>query len=122
MSCLCNIRGCCKCSRLVETTDVSLANGVLTLTLPDQTYVNGNSYCVHVTQSIPSGADSNTIVKILVNGISYVLLTRGGHLTYADQIKNNFTYVISPKQDSVAFMYVGRCPLPTTLHVFQNIN
>ena len=42
------------CNRLVISTAVTFANDVLTINIPDGSYVNGEKYCIVVAQNIPT--------------------------------------------------------------------
>lgn len=44
----------CLCSHLVFSQDVTFANDTLTINLPNQTYENGEKYCIVIAQEIPS--------------------------------------------------------------------
>ena len=70
---MCNNNRCKLCDRFVISTAVAFADGVLTITVPEGSYVNGYRYCLVIGQAIP---DATTI------GAEVVIAIGDGTVTY----------------------------------------
>lgn len=119
---LCN-KNCNSCNHFVKSTALTLTGSTLYITLPTQTYNNNETYCVVITQTIPTGVTSSTPLNITINGTNYTIITTDGHFMYADQLVCRKLFKFRVAADSSLFVINScnlRCSstfLPETLPV-----
>ena len=87
---------CRMCDRLVISSAVTFASGVLTINLPAGSYVNGETYCIVIAQSIPSTATINAPVVITIgNGtVLYPLVKRNCAQATACSLRTRTRYKV----------------------------
>lgn len=120
MACNCISNRCNRCRNFVVSSGLSLSDGLLVVTIPQNTYANNSEVCICITQSLPSGVTSDTPVAIQIGSSAtlYSLTTKCGHNVYGDQIKSRRIYCTRVATDTQRFIYNGRYSLPCTNHVF----
>lgn len=68
---------CKLCDRLILSSNVYYVGGVgLVINLPSGTYINGEKYCIVITQTIPADTpvSANVVVRIGADTTNYPLL------------------------------------------------
>lgn len=87
---------CRMCDRLVISSAVTFASGVLTINLPAGSYVNGETYCIVIAQSIPSTATINAPIVITIgNGtVQYPLVKRNCAQATACSLRTRTRYKV----------------------------
>lgn len=122
MACNC---GCKCCPLLVKSTALTYNSetNVLSITIPEATYLNHQRLCLVIAQAIPSGVNANTTVNILVGTgpTGYPIYTRFLNDVYADSLMTRRVYPLLVATDTKAFVIedVGR--LKATHHVFSTL-
>lgn len=122
MACNC---GCRCCSQLVRSTALTYDadTNVLSVSIPEATYLNHQRLCLVIAQAIPSGVNANTTVNILVGAgtTGYPIYTRFLNDVYADSLMTRKVYPLLAATDTEAFVIedVGR--LKATQHVFSTL-
>lgn len=98
--------GCGGCTHFVKTTAVAVSGSVLTLTIPQDTYSNGEKVCICVAQSIPDTITSTMTVAIVIGTetTQYPLRTPCGNNVYADQIRSRRVYHTNVASDTASFI------------------
>ena len=87
---------CRMCDRLVISSAVTFASGVLTINLPAGSYVNGETYCIVIAQSIPSTATINAPVVITIGDgtVQYPLVKRNCAQATACSLRTRTRYKV----------------------------
>ena len=87
---------CRMCDRLVISSAVTFASGVLTINLPAGSYVNGETYCIVIAQSIPSTATINAPVVITIGDgtVLYPLVKRNCAQVTACSLRTRTRYKV----------------------------
>ena len=87
---------CRMCDRLVISSAVTFASGVLTINLPAGSYVNGETYCIVIAQSIPSTATINAPVVITIGDgtVLYPLVKRNCAQATACNLRTRTRYKV----------------------------
>ena len=87
---------CRMCDRLVISSAVTFASGVLTINLPAGSYVNGETYCIVIAQSIPSTATINAPVVITIGDgtVLYPLVKRNCAQATACSLRTRTRYKV----------------------------
>lgn len=69
---------CRLCNRLAISTDVAFTGGNLVVTLPENTYANGEKVCIVIAQTIPAETTINApvVIQIGAGTVQYPLTTR----------------------------------------------
>lgn len=122
MACNC---GCRCCPQLVRSTALTYDadTNVLSVSIPEATYLNHQRLCLVITQAIPSGVNADTTVNILVGAgtTGYPIYTRFLNDVYADSLMTRKVYPLLAATDTEAFVIedVGR--LKATQHVFSTL-
>ena len=87
MACNC---GCRCCPQLVRSTALTYnaETNVLSVSIPEATYLNHQRLCLVIAQAIPSSVNANTTVNILVGAgtTGYPIYTRFLNDVYADSL------------------------------------
>lgn len=122
MACNC---GCRCCPLLVRSTALTYDadTNVLSVSIPEATYLNHQRLCLVIAQVIPSGVNANTTVNILVGAgtTGYPIYTRFLNDVYADSLMTRKVYPLLAATGTEAFVIedVGR--LKATQHVFSTL-
>ena len=122
MACNC---GCRCCPQLVRSTALTYnaETNVLSVSIPEATYLNHQRLCLVIAQAIPSSVNANTTVNILVGAgtTGYPIYTRFLNDVYADSLMTRRVYPLLAATDTEAFVIedVGR--LKATQHVFSTL-
>lgn len=122
MACNC---GCRCCPQLVRSTALTYDadTNVLSVSIPEATYLNHQRLCLVIAQAIPSGVNADTTVNILVGAgtTGYPIYTRFLNDVYADSLMTRKVYPLLAATDTEAFVIedVGR--LKATQHVFSTL-
>ena len=87
---------CRMCDRLVISSAVTFASGVLTINLPAGSYVNGETYCIVIAQSIPSTVTINAPVVITIGDgtVLYPLVKRNCAQATACNLRTRTRYKV----------------------------
>ena len=87
---------CRMCDRLVISSAVTFASGVLTINLPAGSYVNGETYCIVIAQSIPSTVTINAPVVITIGDgtVLYPLVKRNCAQATACSLRTRTRYKV----------------------------
>lgn len=87
---------CRMCDRLVISSAVTFVSGVLTINLPAGSYVNGETYCIVIAQSIPDTAIINAPVVVTIgNGtVLYPLVKRNCAQATACSLRTRTRYKV----------------------------
>lgn len=85
---------CRLCNKLIISTAVSFnaATNVLTITIPNGSYVNCEKYCIVVAQSIPTAVTVGALVFISTNGRTFPLTKCNCAQVTACEIKTRTKY------------------------------
>lgn len=104
--------GCCHFTR---STAVTLTGTQLIITIPADTFTNGEKVCVGIAQSLPSNVSSaDTVVIQIGDATTYQdLKTKCGNNVYGDQIRQGKVYHLYAATDSNTFV-VNTCELCKT--------
>ena len=87
---------CRMCDRLIISSAVTFASGVLTINLPAGSYVNGETYCIVIAQSIPSTTTINAPVVITIGDgtVQYPLVKRNCAQATACSLRTRTRYKV----------------------------
>lgn len=87
---------CRMCDRLVISSAVTFASGVLTINLPAGSYVNGETYCIVIAQSVPGTATINAPVVITIGDgtVLYPLVKRNCAQATACSLRTRTRYKV----------------------------
>jgi hypothetical protein len=98
-------RNCCK---LIVSTEIAL-NGTtsLQITIPAETFNNGESFGLYLAQAIPS-TGTPLPVEIVIDGTAYNLLKPCGNYVMSDQLRTQRFYPIRVGTNPNHFTI--RCP------------
>ena len=86
---------CNECARKVYVSDVTFADGTLTLNFPDTiSYADGCKFCFVITTAIPDTATINAPVVVTIGAgtTEFPLLTRCGAQVVAQQLRTRRRY------------------------------
>lgn len=85
---------CTLCDRLIISTAVTYAAGVLTINLPAGSYQDGGKYCIVIAQAIPAATTLNATVVITIGAgaVTYPLNDRCGAQLTAAAIRTRTRY------------------------------
>jgi hypothetical protein len=97
-----------KCCKLIVSTEIAL-NGTtsLQITIPAETFNNGESFGLYLAQAIPS-TGTPLPVEILMDGTAYNLLKPCGNYVMSDQLRTQRFYPIRVGTNPAHFTI--RCP------------
>ena len=90
-----NCNSCNECARKVYVSDVTFADGTLTLNFPDTiNYGNGCKFCFVITTALPDTATLNApVVATIGDGTTeFPVLTRCGAQVVAQQLRTRRRY------------------------------
>lgn len=59
---------CKLCDHLIVSENIAVTSGVVVVTLPTGTYLNGEKYCIVLAQTIPTTAAISAPVQFIING------------------------------------------------------
>ena len=122
MACNC---GCRCCPQLVRSTALTYDadTNVLSVSIPEATYLNHQRLCLVIAQAIPSGVNANTTVNILVGAgtTGYPIYTRFLNDVYADSLMTRKVYPLLAATDTEAFVIEDESRLRATQHVFSTL-
>lgn len=106
---------CGGCRHFRRTTAVTLTGSQLIITIPKDTFSNGEKICIGIAQTIPENVSSaDTVVIQIGDATTYQsLITKCGNLVRGDQIRQGKTYHIYAATDSGLFV-VNSCELCRT--------
>lgn len=98
-------RNCCK---LIVSTDIAL-NGTtsLQITIPQETFNNGETFGLYLAQAIPSTGNPLP-VEILIGDTAYNLLKPCGNYVMSDQLRTQRFYPVRVGTNPAHFTV--RCP------------
>jgi len=100
------------CPRLIKSTDISIVNGLLQITIPDFTFENMNKYFLVLCQTIPELATTEIVILKSCSSCYNLVLSKYGNLVRADQLRTRFRYEIIYGNDPV-HISVMNCLFPT---------
>ena len=119
----------CLCDSLIITQNVTFANGVLTINIPEGAYKNGCKYCLVIAQEIPTTTtiSANVVITIGANTTTYPLVNANCTNVNACQIsyRQRYSTIVHTDIQSGVFKLTGpigcrKCrystalPIPTT--------
>lgn len=103
---------CHLCDRLIISTAVTFAAGVLTINLPAGSYQDGGKYCIVIAQAIPAATTLNATVVITIGAgaVTYPLNDRCGAQLTAAAIRTRTRYAtrVSTTPTGGAFNLLGK--------------
>lgn len=87
---------CKLCPRLIISSTVTFASGVLTINLPAGSYNRGEKYCLIVAQAIPDAATINApvVVTIGTGTVQYPLTKRNCAQVTAGALRTRTRYAV----------------------------
>lgn len=82
------------CPRLIVSTGLNFTNGVLTISIPNQTYANGEKYCIVIAQDMPTNATivGTVAIRIGTATTTYPLLNNDCTSVRPCHIKRGMRY------------------------------
>lgn len=103
------------CNRLIISTAVTFADGILTIDLPAGSYNNREKYCIVVAQTIPAGTTITAPVVFTIGGdatTTYPLMNCDCTTVYACSINTRTRYSVCVYTDiaSGVFKLMGKVP------------
>lgn len=115
--------GCGGCCHFTRTTAVTLADGQIVITIPQQTVRNKEKTCICIAQNIPEVAMANTPVAIAVTGIpgTFALLNKCGNRVWGDQLRSRRVLHTIALTDVPAFKLCDNDGICRTDHVFATL-
>lgn len=109
---------CCNKYRFISTTGVSVIGTQLVLTIPSNTYNNGERICLLVAQDLPSSSSANSVaIQIGTSTTYYPVIKVCGNNVRADQINRNVIYRLTIGTDPGHFTVNNSRCLPCTSFV-----
>lgn len=93
---MCNNNTCRLCKNLILSAAVSFAGGVLTINIPEGSYMNCKRYCLAITQPIPEATTIGaTVVVTIGDGTeTYPLTTCSGAPVTAAALRSYGVYLV----------------------------
>jgi hypothetical protein len=93
---MCNNNTCRLCKSLILSTAVTFAGGVLTINIPEGSYINCKRYCLAITQPIPEATTIGaTVVVTIGDGTeTYPLTTCSGAPVTAAALRTYGVYLV----------------------------
>ncbi len=93
---MCNNNTCRLCKNLILSAEVTFAGGVLTINIPEGSYINGKRYCLAITQPIPEATTIGaTVVVTIGDGAeTYPLTTCSGAPVTAAALRSYGVYLV----------------------------
>lgn len=102
---------CKLCKRLVVSENIAVTDGTLEITLPTNTYRNGEKYCIVLAQTIPTTATLATQAALIINGgdTQFPLVTKCGRPVFAYQLRTRTRYstVLDTTTTGAVFRLLG---------------
>lgn len=112
---------CRLCKNLIISSAVAFdaTTNVLTVTIPNGNYQNGDKYCIIVAQAIPDTTTISALVSISTNGGTFPLLKCNCSQATACEIKTRTKYstVVQTSTTSGVFRLLSnpKCTPPSSL-------
>ena len=106
---------CQECPRKIYVSDVTFADGTLTLNFPDTAaYLNGCKYCFVITTALPDEATVNAPVVVTVGAgtTEFPLLTRCGTQVIVQQLRSRRRYPFKVNTTAIGGNVTLLCCLP----------
>lgn len=125
------------CPKLIVSTALNFTNGVLTISIPNQNYLNGEKYCIVIAQDMPTNATivGTVAIRIGTATTTYPLLNNDCTNVRPCNIKRGMRYSTKVFTDveSGVFKLLGKpscgccyetaapasLPLPVTVQATQ---
>ncbi len=111
---MCNC-ACSECPRKVYVSDITFADGTLTLNFPDTiSYVNRCKYCFVLTTTIPDEATVNAPVVVTVGDgtVEFPLLDKCGAQVIVQQLRTRRRYKFRVETTATGGSVTILCCLP----------